>query len=496
MKRTVTICLLFGTLQATIATPLSIDEAIAIAKQKNPQLVVSRTLLDKAESQKTSARSLFMPKLTLSGKVTRINDPITIDLSPIRSAILGSNYASTYAATYGGLMAPYISSTDMAAIAAADAKAKEYAQNVAGNGQAQLASQIPEDKFKIKVQDKLFFNASATVLWPIFTGGKIFSAYAASTENIEAQKSAYSMVENTVLSEICTRYFSMRLAEEMVTLRTEAFKTIEEHVNQAKKLEAGGQISRAERLRAEVALVEAMTEKDNAERDLSLARLALANSLGASDTSLTATTSIGPVELDRMLDDYKKRASENYPGIRQLEQEKKRAGRAVTAARGDYFPTVALFGKKELYTKDLTILEPEWAVGVALEWDIFHGGETVGKVAEAKATRREVESMQNQAVQNISLLVEKRFREYEHAKSQIETLKKTEELAEESLEDQQKAFNAGMGTSLDVVDAELSLERLRVATLKANYDAMMALVGLLETCGEVENIGKYLENKK
>lgn len=492
MKRTVTICLLFGTLQATIATPLSIDEAIAIAKQKNPQLVVSRTLLDKAESQKTSARSLFMPKLTLSGKVTRINDPITIDLSPIRSAILGSNYASTYAATYGGLMAPYISSTDMAA----DAKAKEYAQNVAGNGQAQLASQIPEDKFKIKVQDKLFFNASATVLWPIFTGGKIFSAYAASTENIEAQKSAYSMVENTVLSEICTRYFSMRLAEEMVTLRTEAFKTIEEHVNQAKKLEAGGQISRAERLRAEVALVEAMTEKDNAERDLSLARLALANSLGASDTSLTATTSIGPVELDRMLDDYKKRASENYPGIRQLEQEKKRAGRAVTAARGDYFPTVALFGKKELYTKDLTILEPEWAVGVALEWDIFHGGETVGKVAEAKATRREVESMQNQAVQNISLLVEKRFREYEHAKSQIETLKKTEELAEESLEDQQKAFNAGMGTSLDVVDAELSLERLRVATLKANYDAMMALVGLLETCGEVENIGKYLENQK
>lgn len=73
-----------------------------------------------------------MPKLTLSGKVTRINDPITIDLSPIRTAILGSNYASTYAATYGGLMAPYVSSTDMAAIAAADAKAKEYAQNVAG----------------------------------------------------------------------------------------------------------------------------------------------------------------------------------------------------------------------------------------------------------------------------------------------------------------------------------------------------------------------------
>ncbi len=496
MKRIVAIFLLFVLFSALQAAPLSIDDAISLAKQKNPQIVVSKTHLDKAQSQKTSARSLFMPKLTLSGKVTRIDEPITIDLSPVRTAILGSNYASTYAATYAGLMAPYANSTDLATLSAADTKAKEYAQNVAGKGREELASQIAADKFKVKVQDDLFFNATATLVWPIFTGGKIFSAYKASTENIEAQKSAYNMVENTVLSEVCTRYFSMRLAEEMVNLRTEAYNTIEEHAKQAQKLEAGGQISRAERLRAEVALVEAQTEKDNAERDLSLARLALANSLGESDTTLSATTPIVPVKLELSLEEYKKRASENYPGIRQLEEEKKRANRAVTAARGDYFPTVALFGKKELYTKDLTILEPEWAVGVAVEWDIFHGGETVGKVAEANATKREVENMQNQAVQNISLLVEKRYREYEHATGKIESLKKTEELAKESLEDQQKAFNAGMGTSLDVVDAELSLERLRIAMLKANYDAMMSLVGLLETCGEVENIGKYLENQK
>lgn len=494
MKRIVAVCA--ASLLSANAASLSIDEAIAIARQKNPQIVVSRTHLDKAESQKTSARSLFMPKLTLSGKITRIDEPITIDLSPIRSAIIGSSYASTYASTYAGLMAPYMSSSDAAAMAAADAQAKQYAQNVALQSQTTLSDQIPAEKFRVKVQDDLFFNATATLVWPIFTGGKIFSAYKASTENIDAQKSAFDLVENTVLSEVCARYFSMKLAEELVALRTEAYNTILAHVDQAKKLEAGGQISRAERLRAEVALVEAMTEKDNAERDLSLARLALANTLGSNDTALVATTSIEPVELGRSLEDYKKRASENYPGIRQLEQEKKRAGRAVTAARGDYFPTVALFGKKELYTKDLTILEPEWAVGVAVEWDIFHGGETVGKVSEAKATQREVESMQHQAVQNISLLVEKRFREYEHAKSQLETLKKTEELAQESFEDQQKAFNAGMGTSLDVVDAQLSLERLRVATLKADYDAMMALVGLLETCGEVGEIGKYLENRK
>lgn len=473
------------------AEPLSLQDAMQKAKQKNPQLVASKTHIEKAEAQKTSARSLFMPKLSISGKVTKIDDDITIDLGDMRTAILGSNYVSTYTSVYALASQQYAAYGDEG-----QAMAKTAAATAASQGQQTLASQMPEDKFRVKVQDDLFFNATATLVWPIFTGGKIYSAYKASTENIEAEKAAYNLVENSVLMEVCTRYFTVHLAEEMVALRTEAYTTIQAHVEQAKKLEEGGQISRAERLRAEVAFVEAETEKGNAERDLSLARLALANTLGETDTALTTITSLEPKDLSESLESYKKRAVENYPGMKQLEQAKKRSERAVTAARGDFFPTVALFGKKELYTKDLTILEPEWAVGVVAEWNIFHGGETAGKVAEAKATEHEVLSLQHQAVQNLSLLVEKRYREYQHAKGRIESLKKTEELAKESLEDQQKAFNAGMGTSLDVVDAQLSLERLRIAMLKANFDATMALAGLLETCGQVEKIQDYLESGK
>ncbi len=468
------------------AEPLSLDEAMAKAKLKNPQLMASRTHLEKADAQKTSSRSLFMPQLTISGKVTKIDDDISIGLGDLRTAILGSNYASTYTSVYALASQQYASYGEAGLTMA----------QTAAQGEQALAEQLPKDKFNVKVQDDLFFNATATLVWPIFTGGKIYSAYKASKENVEAEKAAYRLVENSVMMEVCSRYFSVRLAEEMLRLRNEAYNTVFAHVDQAKKLEKGGQISRAERLRAEVALVEAETEKDNAERDLSLARLALANTLGESDTALTTTTALEPKELSQSLEDYKKQAVENYPGMKQLEQAKKRSARAVTAARGDYFPTVALFGKKELYTKDLTVLEPEWAVGVAVEWNLFHGGETAGKVAEAKATEREIGSLQNQAMQNISLLVEKRYREYEHAKSKLESLQKTEELAKESLEDQQKAFNAGMGTSLDVVDAQLSLERLRIASLKANYDATMALAGLLETCGQVEKIQDYLESGK
>ena len=84
----------------------------------------------------------------------------------------------------------------------------------------------------------------------------------------------------------------------------------------------------------------------------------------------------------------------------------------------------------------------------------------------------------------------------EHAKSRLESLKKTRELAEEAHRSQTLAYEAGLATGLDVVDAELALSRLQVADLKAHYDAVVAWLGLLEASGEVVNAGEVLKSVK
>jgi outer membrane protein TolC len=210
------------------------------------------------------------------------------------------------------------------------------------------------------------------------------------------------------------------------------------------------------------------------------------------DTSITAVTPVEAPEINRSMDEFKKQAKENHPGLRQLRTERKRSQDAVSAARADYFPTVALFAYKELYTKDLTILEPEWAVGAKMQWELFKGGDTRSKVAGAKSLDRSLASMEEQTLDNIDLLVEKRWREMEHAKGRLASLVKTRELADEALRSQTKAYEAGLATGLDVVDAELALSRLQVADLKAHYDAVVAWLGLLEACGEVANAGTMM----
>lgn len=511
---------------AVFAAPISLSDAIAMAKAGNSQIKAEKAKVDMAESGQTEARSRFMPQLSLTASVTKINDPIYIDLGEIQQGLSGlagglasvgpaaayskayidayNKAQAGYEQAYAGAMAQGMSETQANAFAqekvggTAQEIAQQTADKYAADSKQQLdaaKAQIDDADFRMKVQDDVFFNARLTAIWPIFTGFKIYSAYDAAKENVNAKKAAFDMAQNTILMDVATKYFTLRLAEELTVLRESTKKNLEEHLARSKKLEEGGQISKAERLRAEVALAEAENALEDSYRDQTLARLALA-SLLHTDTNITAITPVLAPEQTMAMDEFKQLAMDRHPGLRQLRTERKRSQDAVSAARADYYPTVALFAYKELYTRDLTLLEPDWAVGAKMQWDLFKGGETRSKVSNAKALDRSLSSMEEQTMDNIGLLVEKRWREMEHAKSRLESLKKTRELAEEAHRSQTLAYEAGLATGLDVVDAELALSRLQVADLKAHYDAVLAWLGLLEASGEVANAGEMLKDIK
>ena len=507
---------------AVSAAPISLADAIAMAKANNSQIKAEKAKVDMAESGQTEARSRFMPQLSLTASVTKINDPIYIDLGEIQQAMSGlagglatvgpvAAYSKAYIDAYNKADAGYKQAYNGAiAMGMSDADANAFAKEKVGGTAQEIAqqnadkygaetqqkleaaqAQIDDADFRMKVQDDVFFNARLTAIWPIFTGFKIYSAYDAAKENVNAKKAAFDMAQNTILMDVATKYFTLRLAEELTVLRESTKKNLEEHLARSKKLEEGGQISKAERLRAEVALAEAENALEDSYRDQTLARLALA-SLLHTDTNITAITPVLAPEQTFGMEEFKQLAMDRHPGLRQLRTERKRSQDAVSAARADYYPTVALFAYKELYTRDLTLLEPDGAVGAKMQWDLFKGGETRSKVSNAKALDRSLSSMEEQTMDNIGLLVEKRWREMEHAKSRLESLKKTRELAEEAHRSQTLAYEAGLATGLDVVDAELALSRLQVADLKAHYDAVVAWLGLLEASGEVVNAGEMI----
>jgi outer membrane protein TolC len=94
---------------------------------------------------------------------------------------------------------------------------------------------------------------------------------------------------------------------------------------------------------------------------------------------------------------------------------------------------------------------------------------------------------------DVATLVQQRYDEYQSALEEYQSLETTLALARESLRSERKAYEAAVGTSLAVVDAELALSRAQVDQLTSLFDLDLALARLLEASGQSERFPEYLD---
>ena len=426
--------------------PLSFESALTKARTANERVLAAQSGVERAGAEVGVAKGRRWPEVNLGARHTFIDQPIVIDLDPIRQAMLALHPSVPPAA-------------------------------------------LPP--FQSRVQDDRFSNVTVNATLPLFAGGRIEAGVRASRAGLDSAIQQRRGVEGEVSADLARRYFGLRLATENRLTRQGIRDSIRLHVDRASSLERNGQIARAERLRAEVALAEANRELDQAARDEQLARLALSNIL-ASDEPVSATTPLFRVADLPPLESFSSRAAQTNPGLGRLTAEHQRAREGVVAARGESYPSLGLFAMREIYTKDLTLLQPTWAVGIALNIPIFQGGQRVQRVNAARSQERQVGYLLQRARRDVTLLIEQRYRQVEEARGQLASLQTTQALAEESLRAQQLAFGAGLATSLDVTDAEQALARVRLGILKAMYEGDVALAGLLEATGQSERLPEFI----
>lgn len=428
------------------AQSLSYAEALQQVLAANERVRSAGAGVDRARADRDAARGRRLPELSVAGRSTRINDDIVIDLNPIRQVILGLHPTVPSGAT---------------------------------------------PPFTTVVQRERFNNLTLNASVPIFTGGRLRAGIRAADAGVDASREQERSARHEVATELAQRYFGLQLAIQNRVTRQTTHESMTQHVARARSLERNGQIARAERLRAEVALAETDRDLQQAVRDQRLASLALASTL-SSDVAVIPTTPLFGVGEIAPVDSFQAIAIRSSPILARLAAEQSRARVATRAARGELLPTFGAFFLRELYTNDLTLLQPTWAAGVSVSVPVFQGGQRLNRIAAAHAVERQVSLMGSRARRDIALLTASRYELVQQAREQLVSLEATQALAQESLRAQQVAFAAGLATSLDVVDAEQALARVRLGMLKARYDADVALAGLLEAAGISERLPDYI----
>lgn len=476
------LCLLFGFNSALYAEySLTLAEALKCAIANNELINASAKTKEVSKYHLKAARGKHYPNIYVEGSVNKINDPIILTLTDARAAVIGASVATFKSATTysaGGTPPP---------------------DPVVDGYKKQLEDKIPD--FDMKFQEDLFYKLTAGVVWPLYTGGKIAANSQAKKAELAISEMEYNKTLNSTITSVIESYFRAKLAQEARDIRQDYLDDIIQHNDNAEKLFKVGMISKANKLRAEVALAQATREYQKSERDLQLALVVLSNIIGVELDKVKLSTDFKQIEDVKEAEYYEDIAYSNNITLKDMQQKKEMLNQKKRAIRGNFLPTIAAFGKYEIYKDNLTMFEPEWVAGLNARLDIFKGGEDYD---EYKAYSKQVEVL-DLYIQNANKMIDTAVKKYHHeaeaALEQYESLKSSQDLTEENLNLYKKSFKEGLATSIEVIDAELALEKVRLDQSQALFDFNVAYAKLIDICGNsqilMDNIiGESQNNEK
>ncbi|UIP29942.1 TolC family protein [Photobacterium sp. TLY01] len=446
------------------AATVSFDDAWQIVRNNNDELAAEKSNVEKAEYLQEASKALSLPRVTVSANYTYLDGPIEIAPSDL---IASTPAGRSQANSLGGL--------------------------------AQLMGMTPgqfDKMFTSQLTDRDILTSSVRAIWPVFLGGRVMAAQDIAKGKTQEARYMLEMKEHAKFEDLSTYYFGVVLAQQVLDTRQEAERGLEKHYKNALKLESQGQIAKVERLQAQSSFDKARVERLKAQRDLEIAQVALTRLLKLQTPALPSTSLFVNEGLPAMTTFIDKTLSD-YPGLHILDAKKTQANGVLDAEKGKYYPEVFLYGNYNLYEEDTLAAKttPDWAVGVGVSIPLLDSSGRSDKVKAAHSAMTQVNYLRAQAEQDLSVLVEKTYREASQALEEYDGLASSITLAKESVVLREKAFSQGLSTSLDVVDAELYLASVKTQRFAAAYHYVTALSRLLAVSGDINTFDQY-ENDK
>lgn len=233
-------------------------------------------------------------------------------------------------------------------------------------------------------------------------------------------------------------------------------------------------------LEARVAELEARRTAALIGRDRALDTLRLLVGLPASPLELTD---------DLPTTDLQATAEGTPPSVARIMALEEAAEKSHEAIGRGYWPTVDVFGAFGVQYPETAFADSGWdmqyQVGVALNWPIFDGmmrsrqrDEAAARVAELRA----VEQAAREEADRAGIDADARLTT---ARANAAAAARAEQTAQVYAKAARAAVTAGVGTELEVRQAEAALDGARIAALQARFEAAMARADALRARGQV-----------
>jgi outer membrane protein len=465
-------CALLGAMSATAvqaqdvprgpAASLTLAEAVRVALDRSPRIDAARHNLDQAEEQVSEAWGAVYPRVDYAADYTRNVSP-AINFLP---AVIFDPSAG------------------------------------------------PDEQIAVQFGADNLWQSLLTVEQPIFDG-RAFIGVGAASRYQSLQEEILRGEVQSVVSRVRSAYYDVLLAQEETRLLTESEARVREALQETRALHRAGLATEYDVLRLEVELanlqpnvLRAENTARQAQRNLaveldldaglvavegSLATLDLADPSANSPANREILALAGPARVETEdVDALVQQAMLTRTDIRQLEVTEDLRVAELRAQQSEYLPRVTLFGNYAISASQNG--PPEFfgqpraygrRLGVRVSVPLFQGFAQTARVDQRRATLRSAQSQTRFAQSRAQSDVRSFAEQVEEARLRAAAQGRAVQQAERGFEIARAQFREGIGSRLELTDAEVALRQSEFNYARAVYDYLTARSRLEEATGLV-----------
>lgn len=176
-------------------------------------------------------------------------------------------------------------------------------------------------------------------------------------------------------------------------------------------------------------------------------------------------------------------AAREVPEVLIAEANLQSAQADVAVAKRGNDPSFALQAT-QTHSGDLTAYLNLATIGLTLTIPVFDGDILRNQVKEAVSLRDQAQSSLDAALQQAQLGIESALSDMESTKADVQATLRVLQIAQQSLDKARLAYDAGLTTTRDVLDAQTALAQARVDANNSKYDYILAVAKLKQLLGE------------
>jgi len=337
------------------------------------------------------------------------------------------------------------------------------------------------------------WNSGLSARYVIFQGFKTVSAVNAAEANFQANGAQHQTNQQDLVVRVTEAYYRLLQVERLVQVAEQSVQRAQIHLDFSNALFNAGLASRSDILKAKVAQSDArlaLIRASNAQLaaqgqlNLQMGRAVQLPLKIVDDLETVGSFAESSFILDeRQLEKHLKIAFENRPELERIGQQIKAQQANIRFARSDYFPTVSVDGSYSYAGETVSDLNASSYIGMSLSVPLFSGFSRPARVKQEHLALRNLNQQQESLHQQIGLEV---WNAYLQVKEAVERVANSRIFYENALENRNIAegeYREGVGSMLDVIDAQTAFVTAEQTLIEALADYKIALAALDRAVG-------------